>query len=82
MTPLGAREELRGARKQLTREGDEGLIPHPAAQEAELDQWAVLLLEPSKQGHQVLHCHSGAQVLQIQHLKQRHRGSVSQPLPC
>jgi len=40
-----------GKRQQLTREGDESLTPHPAAQEAELDRWAVLLLEPSKQGH-------------------------------
>lgn len=34
---------------ELTREGDEGLTPHAAAQQAELDGPAVLLLEPSKQ---------------------------------
>lgn len=68
VAPSGVREEPRGRRLQLTREGDKSLTPHPATQQAELDQWAVLLLEPSEQRHKVLHRHPRAQVLQIQHL--------------
>lgn len=72
MLPWGRQAGRDRQEAELTREGDEGLTPHAAAQQAELDGPAVLLLEPSKQRHQVLHCHTRAQVLHIQHLLWRH----------
>lgn len=71
--PWGRRDKQEA---ELTREGDEGLAPHAAAQQAELDGRAVLL-EPSKQGHHVLHRHTRAQVLHVQHLWWRQWGQLA-----
>lgn len=49
MLPWGRQAGRDRQEAELTREGDEGLTPHAAAQQAELDGPAVLLLEPSKQ---------------------------------
>lgn len=49
MLPWGRQAGRDRQEAELTREGDEGLAPHAAAQQAELDGPAVLLLEPSKQ---------------------------------
>lgn len=61
----------------LTGKGEEGLAPHAPTQQAELDLWAALLLEPGKQGHQILHRHTWAEVLQVQHLTQPQKESQS-----
>lgn len=49
MLPWGRQAGRDRQEAELTGEGDEGLTPHAAAQQAELDGPAVLLLEPSKQ---------------------------------
>lgn len=64
---------------RLTGKGEEGLPPHAATQQAEVDLWPIRLLEPGKQGQQIFHRHPRAEVLQIQHLWAKDESSQHRP---